>query len=381
MPAIIHLITPYLFHTGSWIYSQITGILGYQNFVFTQKKENLDQFPFEKVYWPGDFSGGKQLINRVYRRFSDRYGLFFRRATDSIRPSLFHAHMGYEAARWLRFVRQTGLPLVTTFYGLDVSQLGRIPKWQRRYLNLFDYGAVFLAEGSFLKKQLIGLGCPPEKIKVQHLGVPLERYPVKSYGGINDKKKFIILQVATFREKKGIEYALQAIAALRSEHENIEFRLIGKGDTNEAELRIRKRIEALNIGDCVTLPGAKSHIETLQEMAHADILLQPSVTAADGDNEGGAPVSVIEASGIGLPVVSSFHADIPEVVKNGTTGLLAPERNVEELTKHLHNLLSHPGMMSQMGTAGRVHVEQEYNLSRQIAKLEQLYSSILAMKQ
>ena len=93
------------------------------------------------------------------------------------------------------------------------------------------------------------------------------------------------------------------------------------------------------------------------------------------DTEGGAPVAILEAQATGLPVISSYHADIPEVVVDGKSALLAPERDVETLAKHLEYLVEHPDVWSVMGRAGREHVKQEYDLTAQVQKLENIYNT------
>jgi colanic acid/amylovoran biosynthesis glycosyltransferase len=375
MDVIAHLVTPFLFHTGSWVYSQIMGIRGYRSVVLTQKISNADQFPHDSVYSPEQFGFLKKASNQLYRRASGTYGLYFGPAIRSANPRLFHAHMGYEAVRWLSCVARHDRPLITTFYGADVSRLGRKPAWRRRYKKLFGRGDLFLAEGSNLKRQLLDLGCPAEKVVVYHLGVPVAKYPLKTYQPENPR--VVLLQVATFREKKGIEYALMAVAAVKERFPEIEFRLIGGGDTARADRAVESLVRRLHLGDRVRLLGVRSHAETLDEMLKADIFLHPSVTAADGDNEGGAPVGIIEASAVGLPVVSTFHADIPEVVKDGITGLLAPERDVDSLVRHISYLLTHRERWGEMGAAGREHVIREYNLDRQIPVLEDIYGSLI----
>ncbi len=376
-PVIVHLITPYLFHTGSWVYSQLTGVKNFSNIVFTQRRENAELFPFREVFSPEDFGYFKNISNKIYRRITDDYGLYFSKVTRDLHPRMFHAHLGFEAARWLAFVKNSGLPLITTFYGLDVSQFGRLEKWKKRYKILFDYGAVFLAEGSFLKKQLVDLGCPPDKVIVQHLGVSVADYPMKEYGKKKNDGRTVILQASTFREKKGIEYSLQAIAQVVRVVPNIEFRLIGCGDTIEADRAILSLIDRLGISRYVKLLGSKPHRTTIEQMFEADIFLHPSVTASSGDNEGGAPVAIIEASAVGLPIVSTMHADIPEVVRNGETGWLVPERNSDLLAKKLLDFINFPEKRILFGRAGREYVSSEYNLSIQMKKLEEIYSRII----
>jgi len=331
------------------------------------------QFPWNDVYGPEKFPLPKRFVNKVYRKLTNDFGMFYNGFVNELRPKLFHAHMGEEGTRWLKFVERTQIPLICTFYGMDVSKSGRLPYWKKRYQELFRYGQFFLAEGNYLKKQLVDLGCPEDKIIVQHLGVDLEKYPVKQYSRDLGVRKTVVIQVSSFREKKGIEYSLEAIARLRKAGIELEFRLIGSGNTEESQNRIVSLIDRYGIQDSVCLLGAKTHSETIIEMKNADIFLHPSVTATDGDNEGGAPVGIIEASALGLPIVSTFHADIPEVVINNRSGLLASERDTEGLANALLQLIRNQEQQATMGAFGRRHIELEYNIRKQILKLEHIY--------
>lgn len=373
---IVHLVTPYLFHTGSWIYTQLTGIKSYNKHVFTQNIWNDPQFPFEPVYSVENFNKLKYNLNRVYRRITDRYGLFFNPLVKNIKPDLFHAHFGFEGWKWLRLAKKNEIPLITTFYGFDVSQFGRDPKWRSRYKELFDYGTLFLGEGSHLRQQIIDLGCEDKKVKVQHLGVDVDRYPKKVNYNL-DSDDISVLQVSSPREKKGIKYSLLAIAEVIKLFPNIKYKLIG-GFTgkNLIEEEIHSLIKKLDISKNVILLGSKTHNEVVQEMFEADIFLHPSVTASDGDNEGGAPVGISEASAIGLPIVSTFHCDIPEVVIDGKTGLLSKEKDEEAIANNIVKLIEDPLLRKRLGETGIKHITENYNLKKQLVKLEGIYNEI-----
>ncbi len=374
---IVHLVTPYLFHTGSWVYSQLTGIRKYDNIVFTQRLQNLDLFPFDPVVSPNQFSSLQQIKNSAYFKLTERYSPLLLEKLKQAKPNLIHAHFGFEAYRWLSMIYSLKLPLITTFYGVDVSHYGKIPKWKKRYEKLFDYGTLFLAEGSYLKHQLEELGCSNQKIIVQHLGVNINSYPQKDFKAEQHSSKVIILQVSTFREKKGLEYSLNAYKKVLSTFPNTEFRIIGGGDNKVATDKIINLAKSLNVQSNVKFLGIKSHSETLFEMKNADIFLHPSVTASNGDNEGGAPVSVIEASAIGLPIISTYHADIPEVVIDGKTGYLSPERDTDSLSEKICLLVKDVDLRRQFGMNGIQHITTHYNLSLQIQKLEELYGSVI----
>ena len=273
-------------------------------------------------------------------------------------------------------VQKTGLPLIISFYGSDVSKVGKISIWQKRYKELFAYGHAFLAEGSHLKEQLVALGCPPEKVIIQRLGVDIDKYPKKSYSDSMRASKLIILQAASFREKKGIRYSLESLVYLKKRNVDFEFRLIGWGE-EIAVNEIREIINRYRLEDVVTLLGITQLAELLKEMASADIFLHPSVLAADGDNEGGAPVGIIEASAIGLPIVATYHADIPEVVIDNKTGFLAPERDAESLGRYILRIAEDRNLIEELGSAGSQHIRQNYNLHEQIKKLETIYSNTI----
>jgi colanic acid/amylovoran biosynthesis glycosyltransferase len=84
-------------------------------------------------------------------------------------------------------------------------------------------------------------------------------------------------------------------------------------------------------------------------MREANILLQPSVTAANGDTEGGL-YTLLEAQVLGMPVISTYHADISNVVLPGKSALLVPERNSEALASALAYLTDHPSVREEMGS-------------------------------
>jgi colanic acid/amylovoran biosynthesis glycosyltransferase len=98
-------------------------------------------------------------------------------------------------------------------------------------------------------------------------------------------------------------------------------------------------------------------------LLQADVMLQPSVTAADGDIEG-SPVVLSEAMASGLPVISSFHSGIPELVTDGQTGLLAPERDVTALSRHIEWVADHPAEAATMARGARAFVEAEFDNDR-----------------
>jgi len=105
--------------------------------------------------------------------------------------------------------------------------------------------------------------------------------------------------------------------------------------------------------------------------------MSPSVTAPDGDSEGGAPVTLIEMIATGMPVISTKHCDIPEVVQNGIDNWLVAERDAAGLADKLLWLVGHAGHWAEMLASGRSHVEREFNAARQGGRLYEIYQEML----
>lgn len=373
--AIAHLTKEYLQLTQTWLYSnQIINLKRYEPIIIAQITMNLDTFPAQNLYSISDANFLVKKFNTLCQIMTGCYiSIYFTKVIKKNNVKLLHAHFGTEGVMYLRLKKSLNLPMVTTFYGLDVSVIPRIPYWKKRYIQLFQEGELFLTEGSHMKKELIKLGCPEDKIIVQHLGVDLEKFTFSPRKPPEDGK-ITILIAGSFREKKGIPYAIKAFAKVKENHPDIHLRILGDGI-------MRAQIESLimesGISNSVTLLGYQSHGVFMTEATHAHIFMLPSITAQDGDTEGGAPVSIIEAQASGLPVISSYHADIPEVVVDGKSALLAPEKDVETLAKHLEYLVEHPDVWERMGRAGRNHVEKEYDLIVQVGKLEKIYDSLV----
>lgn len=376
-PVVAHLTGQYLPLTETWLYNQIINLKRYAPVIMAQSTKNLDKFPTQNVFSIPE----RSIISKIFDIISiRRTGLYPPRYFENIikenNVKLLHAHFGTEGYRYLKLKKNLNLPMITTFYGFDVCMIPKIPSWKKRYVQLFQEGDLFLAEGNNMKKELIKLGCPENKIIVQHLGVDLNIFNFTSRTFPEDGN-ITILIAGSFREKKGIPYAIQAFAKVKKDHPEIQLRILGDGPMKN---QIESLIAELSISSSVTLLGYQPHDVFLDEATRAHIFMLPSITAQNGDTEGGAPVAILEAQATGLPVISSYHADIPEVVVDGKSALLAPERDVETLTKHLKYLVEHSEVWVSMGQAGREHVEQEYDVMVQGKKLETIYDKLCKEK-
>lgn len=374
-PAVAHLVTPYLFTTGSWIHSQLVHNRAFRPVVVAQGTENLELFPFQPVYDLGASRGRlARLAFLATKFFAGRFPAApYLRIFEQEQVRLIHAHLGWEAARTIHLARRPARPFVASFYGRDASLLPRSAYWRVLYRRLFPAADRILAEGPHMGTVLESIGAPAARIRVVHLGIPIERFPFAERSDPGDGP-VVGLIAASFREKKGIEYALEALARVAGRHPRARLRIIGDGPLRPM---IEERATARDLRGRIDLLGYQPYPVYLEEMRRAHFLLAPSVTATDGDTEGGAPVCILEAQASGLPVVGTTHCDIPNVTRPGRSALLAPERDAEGLAARLDELLSHPERWAAMGRSGRELIESEFDIVKQVDAMNEVYRELL----
>jgi colanic acid/amylovoran biosynthesis glycosyltransferase len=283
-------------------------------------------------------------------------------------PDLLHAHFGPTGYLGLSVKRALGVPLITTFYGYDTISVPHDRKWAAQRQKLLAEGDLFLAEGPFMQSALIQLGCAAARVRLQPIAVDLTRIPAKQQR--DPAAPPVILFAGRFVEKKGIEYGLRAISKLHHSGTKLECRIIGFGPL---ENRLRRFVATRGLDKVTSFLGRLTYAQYLDELSKADIFVQPSVVAKDGDLEGGAPTTLLEAQACGLPVVTTAHADIPNVVVAGESAIVVPERDSEALADALAQLLSRPQDWPVMGKKGRAFVEEHHSSVRAAERLEALY--------
>jgi colanic acid/amylovoran biosynthesis glycosyltransferase len=132
----------------------------------------------------------------------------------------------------------------------------------------------------------------------------------------------------------------------------------------------------LGIAERVHFLGARSSDEVRQLMQHCALFVLPSQTAENGDSEA-LGIVFNEASACGIPVVSTRHGGIPEAVLHGETGLLVDERDDRALAEAMDQILGDPELGNKLGNRGREYVCDVFDLSKQTAKLEDIYETLL----
>ncbi len=271
------------------------------------------------------------------------------------------------------YFRKLGLlngKLVVAFRGYDVTQY--LQSKPGIYDSLYKKSDLFFPVSNVLENKIIDNGCPKEKIFVHHSGIDCLKFEYKNRC-LLDGEPVSILTVARLTEKKGISYAIKAVARILSSGRNVMYTVVGDGKLRDD---LQNLIDDLGIEKKVHLVGWKNQTDIIFYMQKAHILLAPSIVASNGDEEG-IPNVIKEAMAVGLPVVSTLHGGIPELVDNGVSGILVHERNVDELEDRLVYLIDHPEKWLEMGMRGREKVLSFFNIEKLNDTLIEKYQQLL----
>ncbi len=281
-------------------------------------------------------------------------------------------HFGEQGLRAdaLRRVGACGAPIVTVFHGYDVTRFV-VEHGRGVYARLFEGGEQMLAVSEHFRNVLVSLGCPASKVQVHRMGVDLEAIPfLERRLAPGDPAR--LLSVARLTEKKGIEFALRALASPRLQGASLHYDVVGDGPLRESLEQLARR---LDVERRVSFHGGlpREKVDALRKRAH--VLLAPSVTAADGDQEG-IPIAIMEAMASGMPVVSTVHTGIPELVADGVTGQLVKERDVDGTAAAIARVLGDHARWPDIGLAARRIVETRYDQRRLYVELAEILGEI-----
>lgn len=271
------------------------------------------------------------------------------------------AEYGPTGVRLLDACRIAGVPLVVHFHGYDAARHDVLQKHQQGYQRLFESAAAIIAPSRHMRSELINLGAPAEKVIYNPYGVDCTHFR----GADPGRNAPHFLAVGRFVEKKAPHLTLLAFAEVHRSHPAAHLRMIGDGPLLPL---CRQLAQALGIADSVTFLGAQSPAVVRAEIQNARAFVQHSIRAPDGDCEG-TPLAILEASAGGLPVVSTRHAGIPDVIVDGTTGFLVDELDVQGMAAAMERVVEQPFLAAQMGAAGRERILAEFAVEKSIARL------------
>ena len=259
---------------------------------------------------------------------------------------LIIANYGQSGAEMTNAAKELGIPMIVHFHGYDASVNEVLQNYKVKYALMFEYAIAIIVVSEEMKKKIIGLGCLSDKVHLLRYA-PAERF-LKVSPDYNSNQ---VLAIGRFVEKKAPYLSLLAMMKVEEKRPEIKIKFIGDGPL----LAICKDIaEGLNL-KCVDFAGVLSPDEIALEMGRSFCFIQHSITASNGNKEG-TPVAILEAMASGIPIVSTFHAGIPDVIQNGINGYLVEEKDIEGMVNAIIKLYDDRELAKEMGLMNKNYV-------------------------
>lgn len=264
-----------------------------------------------------------------------------------------HAHFAHDPALVAMLAgRVTGTPYTFTAHARDLYQLAPAALAER------VERAELVVTCCTQNAEYLATAVPPSRsrpVRVVHHGVRLERFAT-GLGAAGDVP--LVVSVGRLVEKKGFPDLLEACALVKAAGRRFRLCLYGDGPLRDALEQQRSR---LGLDAEVELAGEHVHASVLAALRAADVFALTPYVTADGDRDG-IPNVLVEAMATGLPVVSTRAAGVPELVSDGTNGLLAEPRDVPAIATHLVRLLDDVALRRRLGAAARHTVEADFDV-------------------
>lgn len=360
MPVVAHFRADFARISETFIYDVVAGARGHRPVPVFRRRIYEKLFPLPEMWieTPHDFAKPGPDIRELVGALRD------------FEVDVLHAHFGYDAPLAAAAALELGKPLVVSFHGADASSYLRNPTWPQAYREILPRTAAIVLDYHGMADRLVDLGARRETISVIRTGIDLSFWPLRTSWAETGPVR--LLSVGRLVEKKGHVLLLHALARARRLGLDATLALVGEG--NEERL-LRELVKAYALDEVVTFLGVMDRAAIRDLMPAYDVFVLASHTSADG-NEETTPLVLKEAMAAGLPVLSTFHAGIPEVVADEVSGVLVPEGDDQALVDGISRIAAARARWPEMGRAGRAIVDDQYNLDKTLPEWDRLYERL-----
>ncbi len=335
--------------TLTFIYNEVSELAKtHEVKIITCERKNEHLFPFEDVVEIPFLENSLRAKYQTKLQYLDlkwafKSSYFKKRINDVVnqfKPDIIHTHFGFESWLFLENFRRNDIPIFVSFHGYDASHKlssARYRKAVKHYLNRPNTTPIFVSE--FMKLHVErSVEQQFEQAKILYYGTDIDFFKRTDYQ--QTAAAFTLLQVSSFSEKKGHEFTVKAFAEFLKNYrgdKSVKLILAGEGSRKETAENL---VNELGISESVEFPGLVNREQAKELMERADVFVHHSVTSASVGDMEGIPNAIMEAMAMELPVISTIHSGIPELVENEVNGYLIKERDVEAYSKRLNDILS-----------------------------------------
>ena len=283
---------------------------------------------------------------------------------------IIQCHFG-TIGNWAASLRHLGIitgKIVTMFHGVDIRE--GIDSGGDIYDLLKAEGDCFLSISAYNRHHLLEFGFPEERILHHPVGVDTSFFGHPGNRPYERDREIRILSVARLVEEKGLDTGILAFRKLveRLPNLRVSYRILGSGPL---EKKLCALAAELGVSGSVVFLGEGNAERVREEMQKADVYLLPS-------NNEALPVSLMEASSTGLPVVASNVGSVWELVQDRVSGFVVRKGDADDLADKLLYLVLHPEIRAEMGRAGRAHIKAHYDINVLNDRLVDLYGRLLS---
>ncbi|RXP52921.1 glycosyltransferase [Lutibacter sp. HS1-25] len=279
--------------------------------------------------------------------------------------SVVLAQYATTAHHLIRVCKLLNLPLITHFHGYDAS-IHRVLKAHHNFKEVFDYSSYVIAVSKKMETQLLSIGCPNQKLIYNVYGPQPEFFEV-----IPQFSKKQLIAIGRFTDKKAPYYTILAFKEVVKKIPDAQLIMAGDGLLFDV---CKNLVAFYNLQNNIKLVGVITPEKFRAYLTESMAFVQHSITPLSGDMEG-TPLAILESSAAGLPVISTNHAGIPDVIIDNETGFLVTEHDVEGMTLKMIEILENPTLAKEMGLKGRKNIKNNFYQQRYIDVLDGLIDS------
>lgn len=341
-------------------------------------KAQKDLLPFNIHFYYGGFIPlNHEKDGRLLQQ--DLYSKIVRKINNespaiSIQKSVIHnfrknkincvlAQYGPTGAEMVNICKELGIPLVVHFHGYDASMYETLKSYSEKYKLMYDYASAIIVVSKFMYNELVKLCAPKNKLILNTYG------PNEIFREIKpDYKSKQLIAIGRFVDKKAPYYTILAFKQVIKNLPDAKLVMIGDGPLWAT---CKNLVHFYKLDNNIIFKGVQTPSEIKLEMSKSCAFIQHSIRAENGDCEG-TPLSVLEAQLAGLPVISTYHAGIPDVVINNKTGLLSNEHDVDSMTLHIINLLKSTEFRMELGENGKKRIINNFSVEKYINRLSEV---------